>query len=153
MEKKAKVLFLSTGNSTRSQIAEGFLRAVADDHFVAASAGIEPGGPDPVGAEVMKEAGIDVGLHVEDVGQAIKEHFTYVVTVYDSAREKPPVFPFTANLKRWSLADPARMEASSEEKKEMFRHVPDQIRNRVNDFVGEVSRKDREQQEATMAMR
>jgi arsenate reductase len=70
MEKKAKVLFLSTGNSTRSQIAEGFLHAMADDQFAAASAGIEPGGPDPVGAEVMKETGIEMGQHVEDVKQA-----------------------------------------------------------------------------------
>jgi len=144
MEKKPKVLFLSTGNSTRSQIAEGFLQAMADDHFVAASAGIEPGGPDPLAAEVMEEAGIDIGEHVEDVKQAIKQHFSYVVTVYDSAKEKSPVFPFTVNLMRWSLADPAKVAASTEEKKEMFRHVRDEIRDRVGNFVTDVSRKEQD---------
>src|SRR5215469_2270377 len=152
MEKKAKVLFLSTGNSTRSQIAEGFLHAMADDHFAAASAGIEPGGPDPVGAEVMKETGIEIGQHVEDVRQAIKEHFAYVITFYDPAQEKSPVFPFTVNLKRWSLADPARA-ASSDEKREMFRHVRDQIKDYISDFLGEVDRKERERAQVAKALR
>jgi arsenate reductase (thioredoxin) len=144
MEKKPKVLFLSTGNSTRSQIAEGYLRAMTDGQFVAASAGVEPGGPDPVGAEVMKEAGIDPSeQHVEDVRQAIKEHFAYVITFYDPAKEKSPVFPFTVNLMRWKLVDPARAASSPEEKKQMFRRVRDQIRDCVSDFVGEVGRKER----------
>jgi protein-tyrosine-phosphatase len=142
MEKKAKVLFLSTGNSTRSQIAEGFLHPMADDQFAAASAGIEPGGPDPVGAEVIKETGIEMGQHVEDVKQAIKEHFAYVITFYDAAREKAPTFPFTVNLKRWSLADPERTTASSEEKREMFRHVRDQIKDCIGEFLTEFDRRE-----------
>jgi arsenate reductase (thioredoxin) len=153
MEKKPKVLFLSTGNSTRSQIAEGFLDAMADDHFSTASAGIEAGGLDPVAAEVMKETGVDVGQHVEDLQQAIREHFAYVITVYDAAKEKSPVFPFTVNLMRWSLADPARVAVSEEEKREMFRHVRDQLRERVNDFVSQVHRKERERAELTGALR
>jgi arsenate reductase (thioredoxin) len=144
MDNKPKVLFLSTGNSTRSQIAEGFLRAMANDHFAAASTGIEPGGPDPLGAEVMKEAGIDIGQHVEDLKQAVTEHYSYVITVYDPAKEKSPIFPFTVNLLRWSLADPARMAVSSEEKKEMFRRVRDEIRDRVSKFLGEAASKERE---------
>jgi arsenate reductase (thioredoxin) len=152
MDKRTKVLFLSTGNSTRSQIAEGFLRAMANDHFAAASAGIEPGGPDPLGSEVMKEAGIDIGQHVEDLKQAIKEHFSYVITVYDPAKEKSPTFPFTLNLLRWSLADPARMAVSSEEKREMFRRVRDEIRERISKFVVEARRKDRQATEAVRAL-
>ncbi len=105
MEKKRKVLFLSTGNSTRSQIAEGFLHRIADNEFAAASAGIEPGGPDPLGVEVMKEAGIAIGQHVEPLSQAIKEHFAYVVTFDDPTKEKSPIFPLTVNFMPWSLAD------------------------------------------------
>jgi arsenate reductase len=142
MEKKQRVLFLSTANSTRGQIAEAFLDAMANDHFSTASAGIEPGGADPVAAEVMKETGIEIGQHVEDVKQAIQEHFAYVITVYDAAKEKSPVFPFTVNLMRWSLADPAKMGVSGEEKREMFRGVRDQLRDRVNDFVSQVRRKE-----------
>jgi arsenate reductase (thioredoxin) len=153
MDKKQKVLFLSTGNSTRSQIAEGFLRAMADDDFAAASAGIEPGEPDPLGAEVMQEAGVDMGQHVEDLRQAIKEHFSYVITFYDPANEKSPIFPSTVNLVRWSLADPARLAVSGEEKKEVFRRVRDQIRDRVSNFLGEVRRKDREATEVARALR
>ena len=147
MEKKPKVLFLSTGNSTRSQIAEGFLHKRADDPFAAASAGIESGGLDPVGAEVMQEAGIEIGQHVEDVRQTIREHFGYVITFYDAAREKSPTFPFTTNLIRRSVADPTRMAASTEEKKEMFRRVRDEIGDCVSGFVSDVIQKEREQTE------
>lgn len=153
MDKKPKVLFLSTGNSTRSQIAEGFLHAMADDHFSTASAGIEAGEPDPVAAEVMRETGVEIGHHVEDVKQAIKEHFAYVITVYDEAKEKAPVFPFTVNLMRWSLADPTRMTNSSDEKREMFRHVRDQLREHVNDFVRLVNRKEHERAELAAGLR
>jgi len=153
MEKKPKVLFLSTGNSTRSQIAEGFLHTMTDDHFATVSAGIESGGLDPVGAEVMEEAGVEIGQHVEDVSQAIKEHFGYVITFYDAARERSPTFPFTVNLMRRSVADPVRMAASAGEKKEMFRRVRDEIRDCVSGFVSDVIQKEREQTEQARTLR
>lgn len=153
MDKKQKVLFLSTGDSTRGQIAEGFLDAMADNQFSTASAGIEPGGADPLAREVMKETGVEIGQHVEDVKQAIKEHFAYVITVYDEAKEKAPVFPFTVNLMRWNLTDPAKVGVSGEEKREMFRRVRDQLRDRVSDFVSQVSRKERERAALAGALR
>lgn len=98
MEKKMKVLFLSTGNSTRGQMAEGFARQFAGDRLVAANAGIESPDSSPLVTEVMKEVGVDIsGQKPKDTAQSLKEHFGYVVTLYDSARERSPVFPFTTN--------------------------------------------------------
>ena len=79
MQKKPKVLFLSRGNATLSQMAEGFLRAMGGDRFEAASAGLEPGVPNPAAVEVMKEAGIDIsGQKAKYVKESLKEHYGYV---------------------------------------------------------------------------
>ena len=80
--RKPKVLFLSTGNATRSQMAEGFLRAFGDEHFDVMSAGVEPGPLNPLANEVMKERGIDISAHEpKNVTQSLKEHFAFVITV------------------------------------------------------------------------
>src|SRR5215813_11711814 len=95
MERKPKVLFLSTGNSTRSQMAEGFLRAYAGDRFLAESAGLESAGVNPLAAEVMRERGIDVSpQEPKQVAEVFREHFAYVITLSDMAKEKSPIFPF-----------------------------------------------------------
>jgi arsenate reductase len=138
MQKKPKVLLLSRGNPTRSQMAEGFLHAMAADRFIAVSAGIEPGGLNPLAIEVMGEVGIDIsGQESKNVAQALKEHYGYVITVCDMAKERSPIFPFTLNLLHWSIEDPATVKGSYAEKKEAFRRVRDKIKAEVQCFLGE----------------
>jgi arsenate reductase len=141
MRKKPKVLFLSTGNATRSQMAEGFLRALAADRFEATSAGIEPGELNPLAVEVMKEVEIEIShQQSKNVKDSLREHFGYVITVCDSARERAPVFPFTPNLVHWSLYDPEAFEHTPEEKKKVFRRVRDEIRAKVESFINETTK-------------
>ena len=138
--KKPKVLFLSTGNATRSQIAEGFLRALGSAHFDVMSAGVEPGPLNPVAIEVMKERGIDISEHEPtNVAQSLKEHFAYVITVCDAAKERSPIFPFTPRLLHWSIKDPATAEGSLEQRVEVFRHVRDEIENKIKQFIADTA--------------
>jgi arsenate reductase (thioredoxin) len=152
MNRKPKILFLSTGNSTRSQMAEGFLRALAGDQFDAVSAGIEPGELNPLAVEVMKEAGIDISKQQsKNVAESLKEHFGYVITVCNMARERAPIFPFTPNLLHWSLEDPSAATGSVAEKKTIFRRVRDEIRDKVKGFVSEIAEKNAERASAASA--
>jgi arsenate reductase (thioredoxin) len=145
MEKKAKVLFLSTGNSTRSQMAEGFLRGLAADSLLVASAGIQQVDSDPLATEVMGEVGIDIrGQRSKNVAQALKEHFGYVITLYDPAKERSPIFPFTPHLLQWSVADPNSANGSIADRKEAFRRVRDQIRSQIQSFVGQTIAEDKD---------
>ncbi|MGH9496847.1 MAG: arsenate reductase ArsC [Candidatus Sulfotelmatobacter sp.] len=144
MEKKMKVLFLSTGNSTRGQMAEGFARQFAGDRLVAVNAGIESPESNPLVTEVMKEVGVDIaGQRPKNVAQSLREHFGYVVTLYDASRERSPVFPFTTNLLRWSVKDPAAADGSSEQKAEEFRHVRDEIKVKVQGLLNEIAQRHR----------
>jgi arsenate reductase (thioredoxin) len=138
MDHKPKVLFFSTGGTTRSQMAEGFLRTLAGDAMIAASTAVKAVDADPLTAEVMKEVGVDITTqHPKDVAQFFKEHFSYVVTVCDASREKFPVWPFTRNIRHWSLMDPERVQGSLEQKREAFRGVRDEIRRNVQEFVAQ----------------
>jgi arsenate reductase len=99
VQKKPKVLFLSRGNATRGQMAEGLLRSLAADRFDATSAGIEPGTLNPMAVEAMREAGVDISRQqAKNVKELLKEHFAYVITVCDLARERAPIFPFSRTL-------------------------------------------------------
>jgi arsenate reductase len=146
VQKKPKVLFLSRGNATRSQMAEGFLRALGSDRFEATSAGVEPGTLDPLAIEVMKEAGVDIShQQAKNVKELLKEHFAYVISVYvisvcDLARERAPIFPFTPNLVHWSIYDPDSSKHSAEEKKNVFRRVRDEIRAKIESFLSETTK-------------
>jgi arsenate reductase len=138
MKKKPKVLFLSTGDATRGQMAEGFLCAVARDQFVAANAAIESTNSDRLANEVMSEAGIDISRQRPlELAQSLREHFGYVVTIFDPAKEKSPIFPFTMNLLRWNIRDPGITEGSPEQRKEAFQRVRDEINWRIREFVNE----------------
>lgn len=138
MTQKPKVLFFSTGDSTRSQMAEGFLRELAGDEVVAASTAVQSVEPDPLALEVMKEVGVDIsGQRPQDIAHFFKEHFAYVVTLGDAAIEKFPVWPFSRNVRNWSLADPERMGGSVEQKREAFRGVRDEIRRHVREFLSQ----------------
>jgi len=141
MEKRPKVLFLSTGNSTRSQMAEGILRASAGDIFEPVSVGIESTDRDPIAIEVMKEVDIDISRqHSKTVPESFKEHFGFVITVSDP-RERAPIFPFTPNLVHWNLEDPSVRQIATQEKKDAFRHAREELRARVQAFVTETSQR------------
>jgi arsenate reductase len=123
-------------------MAEGFLRSLAAERFEATSAGIAPGALNSVAIEVMNEAGVDIShQQAKNVKELLKEHFAYVITVGDLAREKAPIFPFTPNLVRWSVYDPESAQHSAEEKKNVFRRVRDEIRAKVESFLSETTKK------------
>jgi arsenate reductase len=129
---KAKVLFLCTGNSARSQMAEGYLRHVAGDEFEAMSAGIEPKGLNPLAVEAMKEIGIDISRQTsKDVTSFLGQAIPYVVTVCDNAKARCPIFPRTYKFLHWSLEDPAQAVGSHDEKLAVFRRVRDEIAQRI----------------------
>jgi arsenate reductase (thioredoxin) len=135
---KPKVLFLSTGDATRSLIAEGFLRILTDDRFDVASAGVEPSALDPLATEVMKEAGIDIsGQEPKSVAQSVKERFRYVIAICDTAKERSPIFPFTLGLSHWSIVDPNAAGALPEHRPEVFRRVRDEIKDKVKQFIAD----------------
>jgi arsenate reductase len=130
---KPKVLFLCTGNSARSQMAEGYLRHVASDQFEAMSAGIEPKGLNPLAVEAMGEIGIDISTHKsKNVVSLLGQTVPYVVTVCEDAKERCPIFPGTWKFLRWSFDDPAAAVGSHEERLAVFRRVRDEIIERID---------------------
>jgi arsenate reductase len=129
---KPKVLFLCTGNSARSQMAEGYLRYVAGDEFEPLSAGIEPKGLNPLAVEAMREIGIDISRQgSKDVGEFLGQAIPYVITLCDNAKQRCPIFPRTYKFLHWSLEDPAEAGGSHEERMAAFRRVRDEIRLRI----------------------
>jgi protein-tyrosine-phosphatase len=140
MDKRAKVLFLSTGDATRGQMAEGLLRAASHDDVIAANAAIESVASDGLTEEVMREAGVDITTQTPlAVKQSLREHFGYVITLFDSSRERSPVFPFTMNLLRWNLPDPRLASGTPDQRKQLFRHVRDEINGHVQEFMQQLS--------------
>ena len=137
MDNKQRVLFLSVHDSARGQMAEGFLRSMAADRFIATSGGIESGNElHPIATEVMAEVGIDIsGQRPKNVREWFNEHFAYVITLADTARERSPIFPFTPHLLHWRLRDPTVVNGTAEERKQAFREVRDEIRTYINEFV------------------
>jgi arsenate reductase len=86
----------------------------------------------------MKEVGVDISnQRPKDIAQFFKEHFSCVVTVCDASREKLPVWPFARNIRKWNIADPERVTGSSEQRREAFSRVRDEIRRQVRDFLRE----------------
>ncbi len=133
---KTKVLFLCTGNSCRSQMAEGFLRAYGGDSYEAHSAGTSPSTVNPLAITVMHEIGIDIsGHHSKNVGGYLGQHFPFVITVCDNAKEHCPIFPGPCMREHWSFPDPAEATGSDDERLAFFRKVRDAIGERVRVFV------------------
>ena len=134
---KAKVLFLCTGNSARSQIAEAFLRRYADDHFEVYSAGLEPKGIHPYTVRVMDEVGIDLSRQTsKDVFQYLGQiNFGFIITVCSKAEAKCPIFPGVSLRMYWPFEDPAAFEGSAPEKLAKFREVRDQIDQRLRSWL------------------
>ena len=135
MQHKPRVLFFSTGDSTRSQMAEGFLRTLAGNEVVAVSTAVESAASDPITGQVMKELGVDISnQRPKNVAESLKEHFSFVVTVCDASKERFPVWPFSRNIVHWSLIDPERAGGSTEQKWAVFRNVRDDIRHKVSEL-------------------
>jgi arsenate reductase len=130
---KRRVIFLCTGNSARSQMAEGFLRHLAGDRFEVMSAGTEPKERvNPLAVRAMAEAGVDISGHApKDVGPLLEQPFDLAITVCDRAREACPVFPGARRQLHWSFEDPAAAAGSEEERLQVFRRVRDAIRQQV----------------------
>jgi arsenate reductase (thioredoxin) len=137
---KIKVLFLCTGNSCRSQLAEGFARRLRGEVIEAHSAGVEPHGLNERAVKVMAEAGVDIsGYRSKDVAEVMGVPFDYVVTVCDHAREACPVFPGRAKVVHVGFDDPpwlARDAKSEEEALGHYRRVRDEIRAFVETLPG-----------------
>ena len=144
MDKTPKVLFLSRGNASRAQIAEGFLRVLGGNRFIPFSAGTESADVSPLAMEVMSEVGIDISTQrPREVASLFRETFRYAVALCDEPRERYPVFPFTRNLLRWSVSDPEVVTGEPEARKQAFRQVRDQIRSRVEEFIETMNQPDR----------
>jgi arsenate reductase (thioredoxin) len=138
---KKTVLILCTGNSARSQMAEGLLRHDAGDHFEVASAGTHPSRVRPEAIAVMNELGINISGHrSKSVDEFASRDFDYVLTVCDSAKESCPIYPGHANRLHHSFEDPAAVEGSDEERLAAFRRVRDQIREYLKGFSGTPAR-------------
>jgi arsenate reductase len=132
---KQTVLILCTGNSARSQMAEGLLRYDAGDRFEVASAGTHPSQVRAEAIAVMEELGIDISTHrSKSVDQFAATHFDYVLTVCDHAREACPIYPGHGKRLHRSFEDPAAVQGSKAEKLAAFRRVRDEIRDFLRGF-------------------
>ena len=130
-----RVLFVCTGNSARSQMAEGLLRHLAGDRFQVHSAGTDAKGLSARAVAVMQEIGIDISRQrSKSVEEFAGQRFDYVITVCDSARERCPVFPGGTRL-HWRVADPAAAEAGGEPALDPFRAARDELRTRIQDLL------------------
>ena len=135
MSEPLKVLFLCTGNSCRSQMAEGWARHLKADCMVAYSAGVAPCGLNNLAVKVMAEAGVDISSQrSKHVGEFKDVQFDYVVTVCDDAREHCPVLPGPARLVHVSFDDPPRLAAGSRNQQEALEHYR-RVRDEIRDFV------------------
>jgi len=133
---RRRVLFLCTHNSARSQMAEGFLRALAGDRFETASAGTEARGVNTLAARVMAEAGVDLAGHTsKTLDRFLGEPWDHVITVCDSANEACPVFPGTAERLHWSFDDPSAARGTEAERLAVFRRIRDEIRARIEAWL------------------
>ncbi len=131
-----KILVLCTGNSARSQMAEGLLRAMVGGRFEIHSAGSKPSSVRPEAIAVMREIGIDISGHrSKHLDEFLGAEFRYVITVCDKAAETCPVFPGIAERIHWSFEDPAAVQGGEETRLAAFRLIRDQIAERFGPFA------------------
>jgi len=136
MTNRKRVLILCTGNSARSQMAEGLLREMGSDRFEVESAGVNPTAVKPEAIQAMREVGIDISGHrSKSVDEFVDQEFDYVITVCDNANEQCPVLPGNTKRIHWSFDDPAAASGDGEERLFIFRRVRDEIRDRLRLFV------------------
>jgi len=137
MSNKKRVLILCTGNSARSQMAEGLLRHDAGDAFEVESAGTKPGTVRPEAIKAMQEVGIDIRSHrSKHLDEFEGQRFDYVITVCDNAKEACPVFPGTVKRLHKSFEDPPPFTVgTNEERMAVFRKVRDELRTYLKSFA------------------
>ncbi|MFS0921424.1 arsenate reductase (thioredoxin) [Brevibacillus sp. 179-C 1.1 NHS] len=139
MQKKPLVYFLCTGNSCRSQIADGFLKALGGDQYEVKSAGLEAHGLNPRAIQVMHEVGVDIRSHTSDViDTELLKHADYIITLCGHADEHCPVIPNQNGVKwHWGFDDPAKATGTEQEIMASFRSVRDSIKDRIEQFIHE----------------
>ena len=131
-----RVLILCTGNSARSQMAEGLLRHDAGNVYEVFSAGTKPSHVRPEAITVMREVGIDISGHrSKSVDEFAGQDFNYVITVCDNAKESCPIFPAKTKRIHWSIEDPAAVQGSQGEALTAFRRARDELRARLHAFT------------------
>ncbi len=137
--RKLTVLFLCTGNTARSQLADALLRHYAADRFDVTSAGLEPGTLNPFTVQVLEERGVSAsGLHAKGLIPMLgKRTFNYLITVCARAEQKCPIFPGVSYRLAWPFEDPAAVEGTDETKLEKFREVRDQIEGRILEWLAD----------------
>jgi len=137
---KKRVLFLCTGNSARSQMAEGLLRHLADESFEAFSAGTNPVGLHSGAVAAMKDIGIDItAQHSKHVSQFVGKTFDYFITVCDRAKKVCPTFSGSGSLLHWSFDDPAAVQGTEAERQQAFSRVRDEIAKHIQEFTSEAA--------------
>jgi arsenate reductase len=140
-----RVLFVCTGNSARSLLAEALVRHKGGAAFDVHSAGTDPRGVNPLTLRVLAEAGIDASeARSKSVSEYLGQHFDYVVTVCDQARQVCPVFPGVHQSLHWGYEDPAAAVGTEAERLAAFRRVFTQLGERINQFVPLALREQRE---------
>ena len=131
-----RILVLCTGNSCRSQMAEGFFRKFGGDSLEIFSAGLEPRGVNPWAVRVMSETGIDISGHnSKHLNEFLSRQFDYVITVCDNAADRCPTFPGDAVRLHWPFDDPAAVTGSEAEILDEFRRVRDEIGQKVMQWL------------------
>lgn len=139
MDTKPLIYFLCTGNSCRSQIAEGWMKRLGGDKYVVKSAGLEAHGLNPKAVQVMQEADVDITTHTSDViDPKILNRADYVITLCGHADEHCPLIPNKNVVKwHWGFDDPAKATGTEEEIMNSFRSVRDSIKARIEKFLAE----------------
>jgi arsenate reductase (thioredoxin) len=133
---KARVLFVCTHNSARSQMAEGLLRAMAGERFKAGSAGTEATRVHPLAIRAMAERGIDISGHTSKaLDRVIQEPWDYVITVCDDANERCPFVPATFTRLHWPFEDPSRAVGTDDERLGVFHRVREKIEHRLLEWL------------------
>ena len=135
---KHRVLILCTGNSARSQMAEGLLRHLGGSDYEAYSAGRYPSVVNPLAIEAMREIGIDISSHrSKSIDEFMEQKFETVITVCNAAAEHCPVFLGAPRRIHWSLPDPAAVSGSHEERLAWFRSIRDDLEKHFREFLNE----------------
>ncbi len=135
-DRKSSVLFLCTGNTARSQMAQALLEHRAPGRFVVTSAGLEPGTLNPLTVKALQEVGLPTDhLQSKGVKPMLGQHFTYLVTVCDRAEKNCPIFPGVTYRLAWPFDDPAAATGTEEEKLEVFRRVRGEIDRKIQDWL------------------
>jgi len=139
MDKKLRILFLCTGNSCRSQMAEAWTNKLKGDQFEAYSAGVEPKEIDPRAVKAMAEAGIDISAQKsKDIDSLGNLEFDYVITLCDNAKESCPFFPAKTRLLHRAFEDPPKLAEKAENEEEAMSHYR-RVRYEIRAFVEELS--------------